>query len=90
MKKSQICNPLRMRQETITGMSNAVIVEQKGAAQYALRLGERFAEALIASLNGEIRSRLSPAYSHQSLGACEDWQHPIQPSQTAQASVVRA
>eukprot|EP00971_Amphidinium_carterae_P127301 2522558-Amphidinium_carterae.1 len=32
-----------------------------------------FAEALITSLNGEVKSRLSPSYSHQSLGACEGW-----------------
>eukprot|EP00971_Amphidinium_carterae_P264664 5249960-Amphidinium_carterae.4 len=81
--------------ETITGMSNAVIVEDKGATQYALgevkkfilenrfinsviKVDEelaikRFAEALDTSLNGEVKCRLSPAYSHQSLGACEGW-----------------
>eukprot|EP00971_Amphidinium_carterae_P169597 3359967-Amphidinium_carterae.1 len=64
--------------ETVTGMSNAVIVENKGVTQYAL--GEvkkfilengfinsviqvdgesaikRFAEAVITSLNGEVKS----------------------------------
>eukprot|EP00971_Amphidinium_carterae_P270990 5377630-Amphidinium_carterae.3 len=34
---------------------------------------KRFAEALITSLNGEVKSRISPSYSHQSLGACEGW-----------------
>eukprot|EP00971_Amphidinium_carterae_P224469 4452961-Amphidinium_carterae.5 len=34
---------------------------------------KRFAATRITSLNGEIKSRLSPAYSHQSLGACERW-----------------
>eukprot|EP00971_Amphidinium_carterae_P095088 1881406-Amphidinium_carterae.3 len=76
--------------ETITGMSNAVIVENKGVTQYAL--GEvkkfilengfinsviqvegeptmkRFAETLTTSLTGEVKSKLSHAYSHQSLG----------------------
>eukprot|EP00971_Amphidinium_carterae_P288043 5718206-Amphidinium_carterae.2 len=63
--------------ETITGMSNAVIVEHKGASQYALGdvkkfilengfnsiiqvhgqpAIKRFAEALITSLNGEVKS----------------------------------
>eukprot|EP00971_Amphidinium_carterae_P220327 4373725-Amphidinium_carterae.3 len=69
--------------ETITGMSNAVIVEYKGVTQYAPGEVEkfvdgepavkRFAETLITSLNGEVTSRLSPAYSHHSLGACEGW-----------------
>eukprot|EP00971_Amphidinium_carterae_P261023 5178046-Amphidinium_carterae.1 len=30
-------------------------------------------EAIITSLNGDVKSRLSPSYSHQSLGACDGW-----------------
>eukprot|EP00971_Amphidinium_carterae_P139989 2773850-Amphidinium_carterae.1 len=81
--------------ETVTGMSNAVIVDYKGVTQYALGEVKKFilekgfiksviqvdgeqaikgvAEAIITSLNGEVKSRLSPAYPHQSLGACEGW-----------------
>eukprot|EP00971_Amphidinium_carterae_P336740 6473265-Amphidinium_carterae.1 len=77
--------------ETVTGMSNAVILEHKGVTSYALGEVNRFilengfinsmiqvdgepaiktpSEAVITSLNGEVKSRLSPSYSHQSLGA---------------------
>eukprot|EP00971_Amphidinium_carterae_P074900 1480092-Amphidinium_carterae.2 len=50
-------------------MSNAVIVEKKGATKYSLREVKKF----ITSLNGEVKSKLSPSYSNQSLGACEGW-----------------
>eukprot|EP00971_Amphidinium_carterae_P086296 1707705-Amphidinium_carterae.1 len=30
-------------------------------------------EAVITSLNGDLKSRLAPSYSHQPLGACEGW-----------------
>eukprot|EP00971_Amphidinium_carterae_P187424 3719985-Amphidinium_carterae.1 len=77
--------------ETITGMSNAIIVEHKGVTLYALGevkkfiLGNGFINsmiqvdgepaiktlsvAVITSLNGDLKSRLPPSYSHQSLGA---------------------
>eukprot|EP00971_Amphidinium_carterae_P168325 3335330-Amphidinium_carterae.1 len=77
--------------ETVTGMSDAVIVEHKGVTPYALGEVKKFilvngfinsmiqvdgepaiktlSEAIITSLNGEVKSRLSPTYSHQSLGA---------------------
>eukprot|EP00971_Amphidinium_carterae_P245278 4871074-Amphidinium_carterae.1 len=77
--------------ETVTGMSNAVIVDHKGVTPYALGEVKKFilengfinsmtqvdgeqaiktlSEAVITSLNGEVKSRLSPSYSHQSLGA---------------------
>eukprot|EP00971_Amphidinium_carterae_P348665 6490618-Amphidinium_carterae.2 len=80
---------------TVTGMSNAVIIEHKGVTPYALGEVKKFilengfinsmiqvdgeptiktiSEAVIASLNGEVKSRLSPSYSHQSPGACEGW-----------------